>query len=538
MFELGDDMKKIILTAIFSVFVGAVSVSAQTSWLDRPIRNWNNSSAVPRAPRSADRAVTDVQCREIIRSPESLADRALTRAGWSLYGAAQTYGTITVINGLSGFDGMCRPTGYNTFVFSGSRFIGTLSPENMDSRTDGSLIQADLGTAKSISAEFNRYTSNDALCCPSQKSSVVYEITGMSVRATDVSTEKTCNIPSEPQQQNAVTGTVTYRNRSALPRNAVITVKLMDVSRADAIGSVVAEQRIEADGKQVPIAFSLGYKPDQIQRRNRYTVQAEIRARNGRLLYISDTAYPVLTQGNPSNVEIVVSQVRGGQNQGNNDRSIRGTVTYRERIALAPNSDLTVELIQVDENGAEEDVIAQMTFSTGTRQVPISFELPYAQSSIDNNANYAIRAEIKSGDEVQFNTAEPQKIELRRGTTNNVEIVLVKAETGITGKTASLSKFGTGTLAIEGHSSEFLIRGNVDVRTDGSGSVTVSGLGKSFTFSGIVTQFDNDMIRITVKNSGEADASGTIEVRYSGRSLRSITSTDLVLDSQKASIRF
>lgn len=531
-------MRKVILTAIFSIFVTAVSVSAQTSWLDRPIRNWNNSSTVPRAPRGE---MNDARCRDIIRTPESVADRALTRVGWSLYGASQTYGNITVINALSGFDGMCRPTGYNTFVFSGSRFIGKLSPENMDSRTDGSLTHADLWNAKGLSAEFNRYTSNDALCCPSQKSSVVYEISATTVKPTNVTTEKICNIATEPEpEETAVTGTVTYRNRSALPRNAVITVKLVDVSRADAAGKVIAEQKIDSDGKQVPFAFSLGYKPDQINSRNRYNVQAEIRGGNGRLLYITDTAHPVLTQGNPSNVEIVVAQVRGGgQNPGNNDRSIRGTVAYRERIALAPNSDLTVELIRIDANGVEQDVVAQTTFSTGTRQVPITFELPYAQSSIENNADYAVRAEIKTGDEVQFNSAEPQKIVLRRnGNTNNVELMLVKAETGITGKSISLSKFGTGSLAIEGRSSELLINGSVEVKTDGAGSVKVSGLFKSFTFEGMVTEFDEDSIIIKVKNSGDADASGTIEIRYSGRNLRSISSTDLTLDSQKATLRF
>ncbi len=530
-------MKKVILAAIFSIFVGAVSVSAQTSWLDRPIRNWNNSSAVPRAPRGGS---IDAQCRETIRTPESLADRALTRSGWSLFGASQNYGSITVINAMSGADGMCRPTGFNTFVFSGSRFLGTISPTNMDSRTDGSLIQATLWSGDNLVAEFNRYTSNDALCCPSQQSTVMYKVSSTGIEATTVNTEKTCGLittePSEPQ--NAVTGTVTYTNRSALPRNAVITVQLLDSSRADAKAEVVAEQKIEADGKQVPFEFSLEYKPNQIRRRNRYTVRADIHNANGRLMYNSTTAYPVITDGNPSNVEIVVERVRGNQNPGNNNRSISGTVAYRERIALAPNSELTVELIQIDANGAEEDVIAQTTFSTGTRQVPITFELPYAQSSIENDANYAIRAELKSGNQLQFNTVEPQKIELRRGNTNNVQIMLVKAEMGITGKTASLAKFGTGTLAIEGRSSEFLIRGNIEVKTDGSGDVTVSGLGKSFTFSGIVTQFDNDVIKINVKNSGEADASGTIEVRYSGRSLRSITSTDLVLDSQKATIRF
>src|SRR5690606_40001107 len=64
--------------------------------------------------------------------------------------------------------------------------FGTLSPENMTSREDGSLITATLWNAESISAEFNRYTSRDPLCCPSQKSSVTYTITNNKLKASEV----------------------------------------------------------------------------------------------------------------------------------------------------------------------------------------------------------------------------------------------------------------------------------------------------------------------------------------------------------------
>ena len=529
-------MKNTIFITLF-ILLGTFAAAAQVSWLDRPLRDWNTSTAVPRAPRGA---AIDSRCRSQIRTPESLADRALTRAGWSLFGAAQTYGSITVINAMSGVDGMCRPSGYNAFVFSGSRFVGTLSPENMTSREDGSLITATLWNAESISAEFNRYTSRDPLCCPSQKSSVTYTITNNKLKASEVNTEKICS-PNQPTpetgNETVVTGTVTYRDRSALPRNSVVTVRLIDTSRADDTANVIAEQTIDPDGKEVPFAFALGYKPDQINRRNRYSVRAEIKNRNGRVMYTNDTAVPVLTYGNPSsNIEVVVTRA-GRQNQGTTDRSIRGTVTYRERIALQSDSDLTVELVQLDAQGNEEDVVAQTTFSTGTRQVPISFELPYAQSSIETNGNYAVRASISHSGETLFETAEPQAVNLGRAS-NNVQLVLVKGETGVTGKTASLSRFGTGTFSLEGRSNELLINARAEVETDGSAKVTVSGLLKSFSFEGIVTQFTDDMITVSVKNSGDADASGTIEIRYSGSSLRSITTNDLVLDSQKASIRF
>jgi putative lipoprotein len=46
-------------------------------------------------------------------------------------------------------------------------------------------------------------------------------------------------------EEIAVTGEVSYRERIALPPNAVLTVRLLDVSMADAPETVVGEQKIE-----------------------------------------------------------------------------------------------------------------------------------------------------------------------------------------------------------------------------------------------------------------------------------------------------
>ncbi len=42
--------------------------------------------------------------------------------------AAQRFGDGEVVLGRSGVDGMCRPLGYQGFVFVGGRFAGTLAP--------------------------------------------------------------------------------------------------------------------------------------------------------------------------------------------------------------------------------------------------------------------------------------------------------------------------------------------------------------------------------------------------------------------------
>ncbi|MBA2379487.1 MAG: hypothetical protein H0V76_07925, partial [Blastocatellia bacterium] len=60
----------------------------------------------------------------------------------------------------------------------------------------------------------------------------------------------------------------------------------------------------------------------------------------------------------------------------------------------------------------------------------------------------------------------------------------------------------------------------------------------SITFSGKLTEFGPNVLRITVTNVGNADAEGVIEARYSGQSLNALTSTDLILDGQTTTLRF
>ncbi|HUV92672.1 MAG TPA: YbaY family lipoprotein [Anaerolineales bacterium] len=106
----------------------------------------------------------------------------------------------------------------------------------------------------------------------------------------------------------AVTGTVTYLQRIALPDDAVVEVKLLDVSLADAEAVTISEQTIANPG-QVPIPFELLYDPQDIDPRNTYSVQARITNGAGDLIFINTSAFLVLTQGNPFTVEVIVDPV-------------------------------------------------------------------------------------------------------------------------------------------------------------------------------------------------------------------------------------
>jgi putative lipoprotein len=107
-----------------------------------------------------------------------------------------------------------------------------------------------------------------------------------------------------------VTGTVTYVQRVSMPPSAVIKVQLVDVSRADAPATMLGEQIITAGGKQVPFAFEIAYDPAKIDQRLSYAVQARIED-GGKLLFINDQRYAVITRGAPNHVDMVLKAAGG-----------------------------------------------------------------------------------------------------------------------------------------------------------------------------------------------------------------------------------
>lgn len=106
----------------------------------------------------------------------------------------------------------------------------------------------------------------------------------------------------------SVTGTVSYLPRIAMPPNAILEVTLVDVSRADAPAITLASQGMVFGDRQVPIPFELVYNPDQIDPRYSYAVQARIIV-DGELRFTTTSRFAVITQGNPTAVEVRVDPV-------------------------------------------------------------------------------------------------------------------------------------------------------------------------------------------------------------------------------------
>jgi putative lipoprotein len=113
---------------------------------------------------------------------------------------------------------------------------------------------------------------------------------------------------SELRPMDSITGTVTYRLRTALTPEAEVQIELRDVSRADAEAPLIAKRVIEKPG-QVPIAFTLDYDTSLIVPGHSYAVSARISDR-GQLQFVTDTRVAVFGAGPPEPVEIVVVPVR------------------------------------------------------------------------------------------------------------------------------------------------------------------------------------------------------------------------------------
>ncbi len=123
-----------------------------------------------------------------------------------------------------------------------------------------------------------------------------------------------CNTPQESHTEavtmETVTGTLAYRERIALPDNAVVTVTLNDISKMDVAAETIAEQTFTTDGKQVPFDFELSYDANKIQKGHTYSVRATIKVDN-KLRFTTDKAYWVITDSdNTKDVNLRLISIR------------------------------------------------------------------------------------------------------------------------------------------------------------------------------------------------------------------------------------
>jgi uncharacterized lipoprotein YbaY/heat shock protein HslJ len=103
---------------------------------------------------------------------------------------------------------------------------------------------------------------------------------------------------------HVVVGTATYRERIALPDDAIFEATLLDVSRLDAPGTAIA-QTVIVNPPQVPIEFRISFDTALIAPERNYVVRTRIVA-EGRPQWVSERAYRVLTNGAARSVQAIM----------------------------------------------------------------------------------------------------------------------------------------------------------------------------------------------------------------------------------------
>jgi membrane-bound inhibitor of C-type lysozyme len=132
---------------------------------------------------------------------------------------------------------------------------------------------------------------------------------------------------------------------------------------------VIASQTIETQGAQVPIPFELTYDPAKIDPRFTHAVSARITT-DGKLTWISDTRYNVLTRDTPmTGVDIVVVPVGATTTAASRPRTVRYTCANDVTVTVKYNANSA----EVTFDGKTE-VLPQVESGSGIRYSNANWE--------------------------------------------------------------------------------------------------------------------------------------------------------------------
>lgn len=109
-------------------------------------------------------------------------------------------------------------------------------------------------------------------------------------------------------ETDSVSGTLHCPEGLVLPSNAIAYLTLTDVSPLQASSSAMIARQFIHQPCQNSTAFELTYDPTKINERHLYAIQVRI-ALEDEVILTNSSAYPVITQGNPTVVEIHVEPV-------------------------------------------------------------------------------------------------------------------------------------------------------------------------------------------------------------------------------------
>ena len=114
--------------------------------------------------------------------------------------------------------------------------------------------------------------------------------------------------PNGPPRARPLIGTVTSRQITQLPREALLVVQLVDITNRRTLPIPVAQQTYRDLGP-LPIPFELAYDPDRIDPDRSYALQAQVTV-NGFAAFRTRDTYPVLSDERQVRVHMVLERAR------------------------------------------------------------------------------------------------------------------------------------------------------------------------------------------------------------------------------------
>ncbi|MBT1444968.1 YbaY family lipoprotein [Shewanella sp. JM162201] len=97
-----------------------------------------------------------------------------------------------------------------------------------------------------------------------------------------------------------------------------------------------------------------------------------------------------------------------------NNVEINGSVWFRERLALPPESVLTVQVQDVSRMDVAAEVLGEMTVSV--QSVPKDFSFVFKRDQFKPGHTYAVGARIRQGDKLLFINTQSYTVDLNQPT--------------------------------------------------------------------------------------------------------------------------
>jgi putative lipoprotein len=116
-------------------------------------------------------------------------------------------------------------------------------------------------------------------------------------------------------------------------------------------------------------------------------------------------------------------------NDGSEAGTVTGTVSYLQRMALPPNAEIQVQLLDVSLADAPSKVIAEQKITLGDRQVPVPFTLNFDPAKIDAKHTYSVSAKITVDGALRFISDKSYPV-LTAGKSSHAKVILKQVAGG------------------------------------------------------------------------------------------------------------